>query len=63
MLLHIHETTSHFSYKVTPETGYVAEVRYEGAAVVAEPIAKSERLQRPPQQARPQGRPQRLQGA
>ena len=30
-------------YSVTPETGYVAEVTYEGTAVVA-PVAKSERL-------------------
>ena len=39
-----HEITSHFSYKVTPETGYVAEVRYEGTpvfdAVVPVPSAR-----------------------
>merc|ERR1712142_657937 len=30
-------------YSVCPDTGYVAEVSYEGTAVVA-PVAKSERL-------------------
>ena len=44
------------TYSVTAETGYVAEVRYEGtAAAPVKLIAKSERLSQPP--------PQRQQGA
>ena len=38
-----------FSYKVTPETGYVAEVRYEGVVAPLAPVAQSERLQQRPQ--------------
>ena len=46
-----------------PETGYVAEVRYEGTPVFAEALIaapSSERLTqvRAPKELRPQGRPQ-----
>jgi len=37
------------TYKVTPETGYVAEVRYEGIVAPLAPVAQSERLQQRPQ--------------
>ena len=52
LLLYIHEIPSHFSYKVTPETGYVAEVRYEGTpvfdAVVPVPSARLTEAGPPP---------------
>ena len=34
----------HVKYSVTAKTGYVAEVAYEGTAVAAPVVAKSERL-------------------
>ena len=34
-------------YSVCPDTGYVAEVTYEGTAVAGPVVAKSERLTRP----------------
>merc|ERR1711928_170847 len=34
-------------YSVCPDTGYVAEVSYEGTAVAGPVVAKSERLTRP----------------
>ena len=56
----------HFRYSVSDATGYVAEVSYEGTAVVAPVVPsarlvkeapKSQALRRPPQQGRP-SRPQ-----
>ena len=50
--------TFHFSYKVTPESGYVAEVRYEGTPVFDAIVPlPSERLTKAstPQAVRSQG--------
>ena len=39
-------------YSVCPDTGYVAEVTYEGTAVAGPVVAKSERLTKPRSQGR-----------